>query len=566
MEARVWHRAYDEGVPASIDFEPVTLPGFLRQSAERHGTAPALRFQNRTMSYAELQRDVDRFANALVSLGVKKGSRVAIQLPNLPQTVIAFYAVLSRGAVAVMTNPLYVEREIEHQWNDAECEVAITTDFLFASRVAPIRDRIPVRQYVIAKIPEYLRFPLNFLAPLTLKRADPPLVAHVPEVENVHLFRKLLERHPDDPVAADVTLDDVAALQYTGGTTGVSKGAVLTHGNLTWNTQQIRAWMPELGRGNEVFLAALPFFHVFGLTVTMNLPVAIAAKMVLMPDPREIPKAIEAINKDRVSVFPVVPALVNGINASPLAKKLDVGSLKMCVSGSAPLREDTLRRFEELTGGRILEGFGLTEASPVTHVNPKHGQRKVNHIGLPLPDTDCRIVSMDDPSVEMPAGEEGELAIRGPQVMRGYWNRPEETKDALRDGWLYTGDLAVMDDEGYFRIVGRKKEVIVAGGYNIYPDEIDEVLSSHPSVLECATIGIPDERRGETPKSFVVLRPGATTTREEILSWCRKNLAAYKVPKRLEFRAELPKNSVLKILRRELMEEELRKTERTAKV
>jgi long-chain acyl-CoA synthetase len=556
MEPRTWHRAYDPGVPPAIDFAPTTLPEHLRETASRFGDRPAIRFLNRSMTYRELDREVDRFAAALASLGVAKGDRVAIHLPNLPQTVISFYGTLRLGAVAVMTNPLYVEREIAHQWNDAGCRVAVTTDFLYAGRVAGMRSRLSVEHFVVAAIAEYLGFPWKQLVPRKLKRAKPPLCADVKPGRDLHLFRELVASAPDTRPATKVAGDELAALQYTGGTTGSSKGAMLTHANLSCQAQQLRAWMPELVPGEEVFLAALPFFHVFGLSVAMTLPVRIASEIVILPNPRDIPGIIGAINERRVTVFPIVPAMVNGINQSPKVGTLKVGTLKMCVSGSAPLPESVLRAFEARTGGRVVEGYGLTEASPVTHTNPSKGVRKVCSIGLPIPDTDCRIVSLDD-GRDLPAGAEGELLIRGPQVMRGYWNRPEETAQTLRDGWLHTGDLASVDTDGYFRIVGRKKELIIAGGYNVYPDEVDEVLVSHPCILESATIGVPDERRGETVKSFVVFHPGKSATEEEIVAWCRERLAAYKIPRVIEVRAELPKSSVLKILRRKLLEEEL---------
>jgi long-chain acyl-CoA synthetase len=309
-----------------------------------------------------------------------------------------------------------------------------------------------------------------------------------------------------------------------------------------------------------VFLSALPFFHVFGLTVAMSLPVRVASEMVLLPNPRDIARLIDCINKHHVTIFPVVPAMVHGINHHPKAKTLEVKTLKMCVSGSAPMPEDTLRHFEKLTGGRIVEGYGLTEASPVTHVNPNRGKRKVNTIGLPIPDTDCRIQPLAteaDADTKAEGDGSGELLIRGPQVMQGYWNRPDETADTLKDGWLHTGDLAVMDDEGYFRIVGRAKEIIICSGYKVYPDEVDRALIEHPDILESATIGIPDEKRGESVKSFVVLRPGAKVSERELRDFCRDKLAAFKIPRQVAFRKELPKSAALKILRRQLLEEEL---------
>jgi long-chain acyl-CoA synthetase len=354
-----------------------------------------------------------------------------------------------------------------------------------------------------------------------------------------------------------ITESDVAVLQYTGGTTGVAKGAMLTHRNLAANAAQNAAWFPLARPGEEVFLSALPFFHVFGLTVAMNYPIFIGGEMVVVPNPRDIRGLVRAVEHQHVTIFPIVPSMVRAICNLPKIDHANLSSLRVCVSGSAPLPEAVLRRFEELTGAKLIEGFGLTEASPVTHCNPVHGDRVVNSIGLPLPNTDCRIVSEDGRDV--PTGEAGELLLRGPQIMRAYWNQPNETAVVLRDGWLHTGDLATMDERGYFRIVGRKKEMIVAGGYKIYPDEVDRVLALHPEVLESATIGVPDDKRGETVKSFVVLQSGHEVQPSELMSFCGKHLAPYKVPKQIELRRELPKSSVMKILRRQLLEEELAK-------
>jgi len=556
VEERVWHQFYDEGVPASIDFEDVPLPRFLDRTAAEYGDATALIFLNCRLTYRQLKEEVDRFATVLTVLGVRKDSKVAIQLPNLPQTVIAYYATLSLGAQAVMTNPLYVEREIEHQWNDAECSLAVVADFLFESRIRAIRGELPVKNYVIASIPEYLRFPLNLLAPLKLKKADPPLMAKVEPGDGIHFMRKLIKATHPNPPKVDIRMDDVAVLQYTGGTTGVSKGAMLTHRNLSCNAQQIRAWFPDLELGKEVWLSSLPYFHVFGMTVSMNFPVRAGAAMVLMPNPRDIPLLIKHIAKQRVTVFPAVPAQFNAINNYPGIENLDLTSVKACVSGSAPLPVDVLENFEVLTDSKIVEGFGLTEASPVTHCTPLVGKRKVGGIGVPIPETDAKVVDLEDGKTEMPPSKEGELIIKGPQVMKGYWKMPDATADVIKDGWLYTGDIALVDEDGYFFIAGRKKDMIVAGGYNIYPDEVDGVLMAHPAVLEAATIGVPDKRRGETVKSFIVLREGHTATAEELIAYCRKELAAYKIPRQIEFRDELPKTVVGKYLRRVLAKEE----------
>ena len=565
MDKRIWHDAYDEGVPAELDFEEITLPGMLERAAREYADRPSVIFLNCRLTYRQLQDEVDRFATALAGMGVTKDSKVAIQLPNLPQTVIAFYGVLRLGAQAVMTNPLYVEREIEHQWQDAECSVAITTDFLFEARIKGIRHELPIKNYVIASIPEYLRFPLNLLAPLKLKRADPPLMARVESGAGIHFMRKLIKATPPNPPKVEIAMDDIAVLQYTGGTTGVSKGAMLTQRNLSYNAQQLSAWFADARPGEEVMLAAMPYFHVFGMTVCMNYPVYVAAAMVLMPNPRDIPQMVKNIAKHRVTLFPGVPAMFNAINNFPGVEDIDLTSVISCFSGSAPLPIDVQERFEKLTGSKIVEGYGLTETSPVTHANPLGGVRKVGSIGVPQPETDVKIVDLEDGTTEMSPGQEGEVIIKGPQVMKGYWKRPEATAEVIKDGWLYTGDIAVADEDGYFSIVGRKKDMILAGGYNIYPDEVDDVLIAHPAVLEAATIGVPDERRGETVKSFVVLKEGHTATAEELIEYSRKELAAYKIPRQIEFRDELPKSTVLKILRRELREQEMAKLKAAAK-
>ena len=556
MSSKTWHRFYDPGVPPVLEFEDITLPGFLERSAAEYPDATALIFLNRTMTYRELQADVDRFAAALARLGVGPGIRVAVQLPNLPQTVIAFYAALSLGATVVMTNPLYVEREIEHQWNDAGCTVAVVADFLFDRRVTHIREKLAVEHYVIASIPDFLRFPLNLLAPLRLRRADPPLLASVKPGPGVHLMRSLMKQTAPDRPRPAIAMDDTALLQYTGGTTGMAKGAMLTHRNLSCNVQQVTAWFVDVRRGGEVMMGVLPFFHVFGLTVAMAFPLSVAGAVVLMPNPRDMPQLIASISKHRVTLFPAVPAMFNAIVNAQGVEKLDLTSVRSCFSGSAPLPPDILQRFEKMTGGKIVEGYGLTETSPVTHANPLDGRRKIGSIGVPLPNTDMKVVSLDDGTTEVGVGKQGELLLKGPQVMRGYWNVPEQTAAAFTDGWFRTGDVAAVDADDYTFIVGRKKDMIIAGGYNIYPDEIDAVLVAHPAVLEAATVGIPDPKRGETVKSFVVLRPGQRATADELTEYCRRELAAYKVPRSFAFLDELPKSSALKILRRELQNHE----------
>ncbi|MCA8981334.1 MAG: long-chain fatty acid--CoA ligase [Planctomycetes bacterium] len=558
MEERIWHRHYPAGTPTSIDYEERALPEFLRDTARRTPDAPALAFFNRELSYRELDDHVSRFGRALADLGVGPGRRVAIHLPNLPQTVIAYQAALAIRAQVVLTNPLYTSHELEHQWNDAEIDVAVTADFLYEQTIAADRSKLSPRHYVVASIPDYMRFPLSWLAPLKLRRSNPPTIAKVEFGDGVHSFMQLVESSSPDAPRPEIDLNEIAVLQYTGGTTGRSKGAELTHRNLSVNVQQCeQVLIGAAGSGPEVMMSCLPLFHVFGMTVCMNLSLRIGAKIVLQPNPRDIKELVNNLESHHVTIFPGVPALFNSINHFPRIDQRDLSKLRVCVSGSAPIADDVLRRFEQLTSSRILEGFGLSETSPVTHVNPLSGLRKVGSIGIPVPDTDARVVDPDDGVKELPTGEVGELLLKGPQVMRGYWKQPDQTADALRDGWFHTGDLASIDEDGFFKIEGRMKDMINCNGLKVYPDEVDGVLMSHPLILEAATIGVPHPRRIETVKSFVVLQPGAKLGVEEIREFCAKELAKYKVPDEIEFLDELPKSNVLKVLRRELRDREL---------
>ena len=554
---RFWTKHYEPGVPADLDLQPLTALDFLDQSVERWGDRPALTLKGKTLTYRQLKDQVDRFATALAGLGVQQGSRVALWLPNLPQMVIAYFATLRLGALVVNTNPLYVEREVEHQLNDAGVSVVVTLDYLWWYKLRGILGKTKVEHVVVTSIPDYLPFPLNLLAPLKLKKTKQ--YVKVPKEDKVHFFKDLIARTPPAPPKVTIALDDVAVLQYTGGTTGVSKGAMLTHRNLSANVQQSASWFRDIKDGEEVLLACLPYFHVFGMTVSMLWPIRIGAHIILAPNPRDIPDLVKNIHKSRVSIFPAVPALYVAINNFPDVEKLDLSSIKACFSGSAPLPVDVLERFEKLTGGRITEGFGMTETSPVAHVNPLHGLRKPGSVGIPVPGTDAKIVDVETGETELGIGQEGELCIRGPQVMAGYWNRPDETTLVLRDGWMYTGDLARVDEDGFTFIVGRKKDMILAGGYNVYPDEVDRILFGHPAILESATIGVPDERCGEHIKSFVVLKPGQSVTAHDLTTYLRTQLAAYKIPKEIDFIPELPKSSMMKILRRELRDKEIQR-------
>ncbi|MFT7677256.1 MAG: long-chain acyl-CoA synthetase [Planctomycetota bacterium] len=558
MTDQPWLAHYDEGVPAKIDYKRLTLPEVLDRTVATYGDAPGVVFLNSTLSWRQLAAEVDRMAAAMAGLGVVKGDRVAVQLPNVPQGVIAFYAALRLGATVVMTNPLYTKREVQHQWADSGCKLAVVMDFNWDEILRPNRAELEPENYIVTSIPDYLRFPLNLLAPLKLKRQNPKRWAKVLPEPGVHSWKALMKSAPAKPPEVKVEWDDLAVLQYTGGTTGPSKGAMLTHANLVSNVQQIDTWFTDVHYGKEVMMTALPLFHVFGLNVCMNWGIWAGTKLVLEPNPRDIPNLAKSIAKHKVTLFPAVPALFNNLTLVPGFDRTSAGTIRSCFSGSAPIADDVLQRFEALTGARILEGFGMSETSPVSHVNPLKGLRKIGCVGVPVSDTESRVVDMEAGETEMPMGEKGELVVRGPQVMQGYWEAPEATASTIRDGWMHTGDLATMDEDGFFRIVGRMKDMINCSGMKVYPDELDGVLISHPKILEAATIGIPCEKRGETVKSFIVMNTGETMTEQEVRDFCVENMARYKVPSDIEFMDELPKSSVMKILRRELRDRELK--------
>lgn len=549
-----WLKHFQQGVPEYVDYETTFLPEFLQHSADKYPQKTALTFEGFRITYSQLNQMVDRFAACLHNFGVRKGDAVAILLPNVIPCVAAYYAVLRIGAIAVMNNPLYSDRELEHQFNDSGAKVLVTIDLL-GNRMIDLRPRTGIKQIVYTSIGEYLPFPKNWLFPLVAKKKG--LAADVKTADDVYRWKPLLAQTSPNAPKADLSFHDTAMYQYTGGTTGVSKGVILTHSNLSKQTQQISAWFPGLDE-NEISLAALPFFHVFGLSTSMNLSIYKGWDNVLVPKP-QAPQLLEAITKFKVTFAAMVPTMYIGILQEPDADKADLTSIKGCFSGSAPLPVEVIKEFERRTGAVIVEGFGLTETSPVTHINPFDGKRKVGSIGIPVSDTVCRIVDINDGKTDVPVGQSGELLIKGPQVMNGYWQKPEATAETLTDGWLHTGDIATMDEDGYFYIVDRKKDMIISGGYNIYPRDIEEVFFEHPKVVEATAIGVPHQKRGETAKVFVVLKPGESATQEEMIAFCEGKLAKYKWPTEVEFRNELPKTNVGKVLKKELRAQELEK-------
>ena len=556
-----WLDSYPPGVPEHVDVPAANLAALLDDAARDFPHAPALHFEGRTTSYAQLADQAWRLATALAGLGVGKGTRVGLILPNCPQAVIALFATLRLGATVVQNNPLYTERELAHQLGDAGVEVVVCLDLVY-QKVKALRGQTAIREVIVTSVLDELPAIKRALAPYT-KRGKAAGVA-IGRDEPVRRWREVLgsatARLPEAAVDPD---RDLALLQYTGGTTGISKGVMLSHANLRANVEQVRAWFPDADPGREVMMAVLPFFHVYGLTVCLLLGVRLGAALVLLPR-FNLDGVLAAIDRFRPTLFPGVPTMYVAINNAVEKGGHDLSSIKACLSGAAPLPMEVAERFERFSGGRLVEGYGLTESSPVAIANPIYGKRKAGTIGMPLPDTVARVADPADPARTLPVGEAGELAIAGPQVMLGYWNRPEETAEVLRDGWLLTGDMAVMDEEGYFAIVDRKKDLIIAGGYNVYPREVEEVLFEHPKILEVAVSGVPDAYRGEIVKAFVVLRTGEQATTEEIREFAKARLAAYKVPRAVEFRDELPKTLIGKVLRRALVEEERAKAKAEA--
>ncbi len=559
--ATPWLDSYPPGVPEHVEVPRVNLARLLADAARDFPHAPALHFEGRTTSYAELAEQAWRFAGALAGLGVTKGTRVGLILPNCPQAVVAFFATLRLGGVVVHNNPLYTLPELEHQLGDAGVEVLICLDLVY-ERVRPLRERLGIREVIVTSVLDELPAVKRVLAPYTRRGREAS--ATVSKDEPVRRWRELLRRADAKPPEAEVdAASDLALLQYTGGTTGLAKGVMLSHANLSANVEQVRAWFPDADPGHEVMMAVLPFFHVYGLTVCLLLGVRLRAALVLLPR-FDLGAVVASIDRHRPTLFPGVPTMYVAINKAVSGGGHDLSSIKACLSGAAPLPLEVAERFERFSSGRLVEGYGLSESSPVALANPIYGKRKAGTIGMPLPDTLARVADPADPSRTLAPGQPGELALRGPQVMLGYWKRPEETAEVLRDGWLLTGDMAVMDEEGYFTIVDRKKDLIIAGGYNVYPREVEEVLYQHPKVLEACVAGVPDSYRGETVKAFVVLRDGEQATVEEIREFAKSRLAAYKVPRTVEFRAELPMTLVGKVLRRALVEEERAKGEAEA--
>jgi long-chain acyl-CoA synthetase len=548
-----WLSSYEPGIKENLEFKDVLVPQYLEESTKNFPDNPALIFQGYTLSFKEFNEMVARFAAALKKLGIKKGDSVSILLPNVIPCAVAYYATLKIGGIVVLNNPLYSDRELEHQFNDSNSKILITLDLL-GNRMVKLREKTDIKTIIYTSIGDYLPFVKRLLFPLIGKKKG--LAADVTPAKDLYKFKDLIAKHAPDFRQEDLKMSDIAMYQYTGGTTGVSKGVMLTHKNISYQIQQIESWFPSFEKGAEVMLGALPIFHVFGMSVSMNFAIRMGWANVLVPKPQPEP-LLEAISKFKVTFAPLVPTMYIGMLDHPNMEHTDLTSIKGCFSGSAPLPLEVINNFQEKTGSIIVEGFGLTESTPVTHINPLNGKRKQGSIGIPIPDTECKIVDLEDITKEMPLGEPGELLMRGPQIMKGYLGKPEETQKTMtEDGFLRTGDVATMDEDGYFYIVDRIKDMILSGGFNVYPRDIDEVLFEHPKILEACSIGIPHPKRGEAVKAFVILKEGQEMTQSQVIDYCGTKLAKYKLPVEVEFRQELPKSNVGKILRKDLRAQE----------
>jgi long-chain acyl-CoA synthetase len=563
-DAKPWLRYYQAGVPAIIDYPEWTIPDLLRDTVARFPDRDAFIYYGNHFTYRQIDRLTSQFANRLIEMGLKPGEPVLLIMANLPQYLIAHFGILKAGGVVAALNPLLVEREIADLAKDSDARFVVVLDRMW-DRVEPILRRGELETAIVTGVHDYLPSVKRLLYPLKYRK-EMIKVDHEPD-RGIHQLRKLMSGAPEHTPDVALQPDDIALFQYTGGTTGLPKAAMLTHRNIIANTLQGREWFHDAGDGQETIMAVLPFFHAYGGILCLHLGLRIGATTVLVPR-FDLADVMTLIDKYQPTIFPGVPTLYQALNAgsrnNPDRQKA-LKSIRFCISGGAPLPSEVQTRFEELTEGRLVEGYGLSEASPVTHGNPLDGRSRIGTIGLPLPDTEARIVNIKTREV-LPQGERGELIVRGPQVMKGYWKRESDTAAVLSpDGWLYTGDVATMDEDGFFRIVDRQKDVIISGGENVYPREIEEVLYEHPKIREVAVAAIDHPVGGQVAKAYIVLVEGETMNRREVLQFCADKLAKFKIPRLIEFRDDLPKSSAGKILRRELQEGESKKTEEQRK-
>ena len=549
---RLLQRIYPEWAHRVIDIPKRSVYSILAQSASKYSGNVAIEFIGKKITYGELKETVDSISISLGEIGIKKGDRVSLMMPNIPQYPIFFFAILKIGGIIVQTNPLYTTFELEHQVEDSGSDTIVVMDD-FIDKVIPLYPS-RIERIIVVRAEDYL--PKIVAGLYSLSKRIKKTRKRIPKSENIFVLRNSKRKQWESFEEKIDPLTQPALLQYTGGTTGIAKGAVLSHMNLVSNAYQIVEWLPPEYKGEISYLSAIPFFHVYGMMTALLTPMLQGSKIIIVPDPRDTHMLVKTMSKKKPVAFPGIPAMYHSILYFKDVKKYNIKAVKVCISGASPLPEELQNNFERETKALIVEGYGLSESSPVANVNPLDAsKRKVGSIGLPLPNTYERIVDIENGQTDMKVGEVGELIIKGPQVMLGYWNNQSETQSTLRDGWLYTGDIAKMDENGFVYVVDRKKDLIIASGYNVYPREVEEVLYSYPKISEAAVVGIEDPHRGENVKAYVVLKKGENATEEEIREFCGKHLAVYKVPKIVEFRESLPMSLVGKVLKRELKNE-----------
>lgn len=560
-EKKPWIKSYDDGIPAHIDYPELTIIQMFENTVRKYPNRIFTEFKGTKHTYADLKTEVDCFAAGLYKIGVRKGDRVGVLMLNTPQFVITMLAIMKIGAIVVATNPLYTEREIIHQANNSGMTymIAMTN---FYEKIKKAQPHTKIGLVIASNLKEALPPLSRMVFSLFLERKGG---FHVSVLDDNDIwFQSLIKGSSANELPTiEIKPDDIALLQYTGGTTGISKGAIASHRILVSNVLQISAWMPNLYEGKEVLLGAVPFYHSYGMVVGIAYSLFKAATLPMVPDPRNIDDVLAVIERNKVSIFPAVPALFTAINKHPgvISREIDITTIKACISGSAPLPKETKDTFEKFTRGSLLEGYGLSETPVVTHCNPQAGVNKSGSIGLPFPDVECKIVDVNDPSKIMPLGKEGELLMRGPQMMMGYFDDPEETKKVINNGWLHTGDVVYMDEDGYFFIVGRKKDSIKPGGFQVWPDEVEDILTQHPAIKEAGVAGILDFNSNEAVKAWLVIEEDSVVTPEEIQDFCKKYLTGYKIPRYFEFIEKLPRSHVGKLLRRELVKIHKEKTQ-----
>jgi long-chain acyl-CoA synthetase len=556
MKEKLWHKSYAKGVEKSIKYEKVTMSQALTRTAEKCPGMVALDYMGNRITYKKLNDMVNQFARALLDLGIKEGDKIAVCLPNLPQTIIANFAIWRVGAVAVQNNPLYTERELTYQLNDSDSRIIITMALL-VPRIDKVKGDTKLEKTIACHINSYLPFPKKQLFPLVKK----DMYRKITPTDDLMVFQDVIKKYSSKPLEDKSKWKELSTLLYTGGTTGVSKGVMLSHENISVNVQQLAGWFPPFGPGEVRMVGTFPVFHTAGFTAVQNTNVWQGWEHIMIPrpDPKGI---IDILKKNKPNWLPGVPTIFVGLLSEPEFRKMDLTFIDGFISGAAPLATDTINDLKALTGATLCEVYGLTETAPLATAGPWGGTLKPGTVGVPVADTDIKIVDIEKGKKEMKIGEPGEILIKGPQVMMGYYKKPKETAEVMKDGWFYSGDIGIFDEDGYLSIVDRKKDMIIAGGYNIYPLEIDDILFDHPKILEACTVGVPHGYRGETVKAFIVVKEGETLTEEEVTKYSKEKMAAYKVPKIIEFVDALPKSAVGKILRKELRAQELEKAKK----